>query len=132
MSDLDHAPRRAEKPAVPGGVDDPLLMVAYGIAAAARRSQHSQLCPVWTRRAKAAVDACDCWILRTAQTDAVLVLGLLADWLARRAVETRRSVADDGTEATAVETRHLLASAVGYESLRDELREAVVSGGTAT
>jgi len=54
---------------------DRLNRAALAVAGAWRASQHGQLCPVWTRRAKGVeLGACDCWILPNAHTYARLAL----------------------------------------------------------
>jgi hypothetical protein len=54
---------------------DRLARAAEAIASRRRLTQHSQLCPVWTRREHGAVIGdCDCWILAGARKDAQAAL----------------------------------------------------------
>jgi len=63
MSAQDLADRLLEHPTIPDTAE-PVTAAGYAVAAMTRRSQHGQLCPVWTD--KASVDRCNCWVLRNA------------------------------------------------------------------
>ena len=55
---------------------------ALRLATKTRHSQHGQRCPVWVHRRSPSVsiDACDCWILRNARRDVMIVLTEAHEW----------------------------------------------------
>lgn len=55
-----------------------LEAVTYSLATRWRRSQHGQLCPVWTKSAD--VHRCNCWRLSDAKQDAEQILEVIRRW----------------------------------------------------
>lgn len=59
---------------------DMLTRAAQALATAVAPSEHSQLCPIWTRRRRGVTwDRCNCWINRKAAEGARLALGAALD-----------------------------------------------------
>lgn len=91
---------------------------AIAIAGLTPPTQHSQLCPVWTKPKKATASECNCWILHNATQAARAAIAFAAPILAKA---TRQQIA---REIEAARTDRRDAADDAFLTWRDGMEEA--------